>query len=61
VKVGDSLVVDFVPVEIVDAIVRQAFDPSVGAVKVWLEGGSIKHEVISWDAMVNDVGVMVKK
>ena len=52
VKVGDRIVVDLVPIEIVDAVVRQAFDPTIGAVKVWLENGEIKHEVISWDAMV---------
>lgn len=51
-KAGDSFVVDFVPPEAVDALARMMFDPTVGAVKVWIENDQIKHEVISWQAMM---------
>lgn len=40
-KAGDSFVVDFVPPEAVDALARMMFDPTVGAVKVWIENDQI--------------------
>lgn len=53
-KAGDSLRVDFIPPDAVDAIVRTSFDPTVGAAKVWIENDQIKYEVLSWQAMMVD-------